>query len=427
VRNLPFVLNLPCNGVTARAVIRSMIIQRTNTLAILDIGSSKFVCVIGRIGQNNVLQILGVGHRAANGVRSGIITDIGMAAQALKEAIGAAEIAANERIRTISVNLSSNVLLSQRASSELNIVGREITYKELDKLMFDNLQPYQKQQLNIIHSFAFDYTLDGKHGINNPLGMYGNTLVCDTHIVASPSNLLLNIFNCVYRCKVDVTHYVSSAYATGLACLTSDEKKFGVVLIEFGGGSTSISIFENNQMIFTDGIPIGGIVVTHDVAKGLRTTFAHAERIKTLYGGVFATTSDNDEMIEVPLTDEWESDTVLISRNLLIEIMSARIEEIIELVMLKLKDSHLQYSNRIVITGGGAQVPGLKELVSETLVARTRIGGPQVLQNMEYYDPSFATATGMMMHAMDYSLDKKQTGTHRKGFLKLIQELIDGK
>lgn len=377
-----------------------MILNRQNIIAVLDIGSAKIVCTVAKVLSDGNVQILGYGYCASRGIRAGVITDIELARSSIMKAKAAAEMSSGERIKRVHVSLPSSILLSQRITSSITVAGREINYKDINKMLLDALVKYDKQPLEVIHSFIFDYMLDGNRGILNPLGMYGHHLACEMHVLTIPSNLLLNIFNCISGCQLEIENYISSSYCSGLSVLTDDEMHIGVTLIEFGAGATSISCFENNQMIFTDGVALGGANITSDVAKSFGTSFINAERIKNLYGALILTSNDSREAIEVPLTDDRDSEVNIVNRSMLIDIIRAKIEEIVELLILKLEENKIPISNKIVITGGGANLSGLKELLSHLLGVKVRIGIPKLQSgfNKDADKLDFVNASGMLKH-----------------------------
>ena len=152
--------------------------------------------------------------------------------------------------------------------------------KETRKIIFQILDKFTEQGLEVIHTFAYEYVLDGNRGISSPIGMYGNRLSCDYHIISAQASGLMNMVNCVARCQLEIDNYVCAPYAAGVACLHPDEMKLGVTLIEFGGSCTSISVFHNGHLVFMDSVNMGGINITNDIACILSTDFASAERVK---------------------------------------------------------------------------------------------------------------------------------------------------
>lgn len=408
---------------------------RHSVVSILDIGSTKIVCLIARIAQSGKIEVIGIGHNGSQGIKAGRITDIKAAEICIVQAVEAAEKMAGERIKKVYLNISSNNLISQRLSSELMVTGHEINDKDLNRLLFQILDRFNDQDLEIIHSFAYDYMLDGNRGIENPLGMYGNKLLGDFHVLSAPTTHILNTNSCLSRCQLEVENYMSSSYASGLSCLTPDEMSLGVLQIEFGGGCTSVSVFNNGHLLYTDAVPIGGMHVTNDLARGLSTDFLTAERIKTLYGTLsYGSNTNFDEVIEVSSSNSTEADSTNVSRSVLVEIIRARVEEIIEIAQKKLNANGMSKycGNKVVITGGASQLSGMKDLVSEMFGKAVRVGYPKQLHGMAESTAgiAFGTPIGMLLHISDiethYSYSKSQRPANDQGTLgNIFQWLKD--
>jgi cell division protein FtsA len=375
--------------------------QKKNTIAVLDLGSTKVVCFIATVNPDNTIEIKGIGHHASLGIKAGNLTDIKAVEKCVLQAVEAAEQMAEESINRVYVNISSNNLLSQRLTSNLVVTGHEINDNDISKLLFQQLDRFNQQDMEVIHSFAYDYMLDGARGVESPLGMYGNNLACDFHIVSCPMNTLMNINNCIGRCQLDIENYIASAYSSGLSCLTEDEIELGVTLIEYGGGSTSVSIFNKGHMLYLDALPLGGSQITHDIARGLNTSFMNAERLKTLHGSAILV-NDERNMIEVSPDGEHEGEMTMVSRALLSEIINARLEEMNEIILKKLVASKMSRfaGNRIVLTGGGSQLIGIKELVSDMFGKSVRLARPRYVNGLAEItsSPAFSTPVGMLLH-----------------------------
>ena len=385
-----------------------MIKQRNNTIAVIDLGSSKILCVIAKVSANKDVEIIGFSHNLSEGIRSGVIIDLQAATNCIVQSIEDAERVSGVRIKNVYVNIHSNNLLSHQLSSEIDVTGHEISSKDLNKMLLQLIDRYKEQQLSVVHSFTYDYALDGNRGITNPLGMYGSNLSCDTNIVLSPTNILANLSNCFAKCQLDVKGYISSAYVSGLACLSEDERMMGVILMELGAGCSSISIFSNGKMIYTDGIPLGGMNITNDIAKGLSISFERAERTKILYGNANSTTIDSKDVIEISDYDmgDYKDEASIIQSSVLSEIIKARAEEILELLKHKVINIGIPLSgNKIVLTGGAANLSGMKELVSSIFLSKVRIGHAKQLEGLseESKDLGFTTAIGMINHAVSTS------------------------
>lgn len=377
-----------------------MIKQRNSVIAVLDVGSSKILCMIAKFSASGDLEILGSNIHIASGIKSGIITDLQSATESIATTIEGAEKNAGIRINNLYVNIAANNLISHQLSAEIDVAGHEINSKDINKLLLQILDKYNDQQVSIIHSFIYDYTLDGNHGITNPLGMYGSTLSCEVNVVVTPNNVVANLANCLLKCQIDVNGYIASSYVSGLACLSDDEMKIGVTLIEIGAGCSSVSVFNNSKLIFTDGIPFGGHHITNDIAKGLSISYDDAERMKILYGTAVSTSIESKESIELTSDDE---EVNLISRSTLAEIIRARVEEILELLERKLTNAGFSISGtKIVLTGGNAHLNGLRELISHMFAAKVRMGYPKQIPGLSTDDKSMiaSTAIGMLMYVV---------------------------
>jgi cell division protein FtsA len=377
-----------------------MIKQRKNIIAAIDIGSSKILCGMAKILGDGELEIISINSQLARGIKSGVITDLKIASDAISQVIDEAEKISGIAIRTVYINVSSSNLISHQLNSEIDVSGHEINSNDLTKLLFNSLSKYDEQQLQVVHSFIYDYILDGNRGVTNPLGMYGSKLSCSVSTLVTPNNTIANLNNCLSKCQLDVTGYVASSYASGLACLSKEEIELGVALIEIGGGCASVSIFASGQLIFADGIAIGGRHITTDIAKGLGIGFDEAERIKSIYGSVLQDSLTEKEVIEV----ETDGETRLISRAILTEIITARVEEILELLDQKLINAGFSImGNNIVLAGGVANMSGMKELVNKIFESPVRIGYPKSFAESDFeIGPSSATLVGMIINAAQH-------------------------
>lgn len=400
--------------------------QRSNIVGIVDLGSSKIVCFIAKIGAHGKIEVLGVGHHVSSGIKAGVITDVKMLERSVIQAVESAEKMAGEAIQSAYISISSNIVISSLVcSGDLLVTGHEISYKDEKKILFQVLDKYVDQGLEVIHSFPYDYILDGNRGIDSPLGMYGNKLSCEYHMISMQSSNIVNVTNAFSRCQLDIENYILSSYASGVACLTEDEIALGVTLIEFGGGSTSVSIFHKGHMVFSDGIPLGGINITNDIARGLSTDFSIAERLKSLYGSVIINASDANEKIEVPLSVD-DPEFNIVTRQFLIEIIKARVEEILEIVKSRLEASptFVLGGNKVVITGGGAQLTGMRDIVSKMFGKTVRIGYPKAIQGIAESTSgiAFSTPIGMLLHAVKLESMNKLGKKKAEGFLSGIVE-----
>ena len=383
--------------------------QRNSNIIVIDIGSSKIACLVAKINSADEIVINGLGYSSAQGIKSGIITDIQAAESSMLKAIEMAEESSNERIKKAYISMSSAQLISHQIRARHNVVGHEIGTKDLSKLLLNAMENHREQNLEALHTFVYNYTIDGNSGIRNPLGMYGSELQCDVSIVSTPTNNLLNFTNCLDKCRVQVLGYIASGYASGMAALQGDEMELGVNVIDFGAGSTSFTIFQNGHMLYTGAVTVGGMNITNDIAISLGIDTLEAERLKNLYGGVVVTDADIQENIEVQCSFESETHEATVNRALLIEIIRARVDEILDLLMQKTLHSNIRPASRFLITGGGARLSGLRELIAHAFSSKVRIGQPVYVQNIDSsIQLELGVASGMLKHVAENIYNKNR-------------------
>lgn len=380
--------------------------NKKDLIAALDIGTSKVACFIAEVDADGEIEILGIGHQVSIGARSGVITDIHAAKNSIVNAVHTAEHMAGERIDEVMVNISGGQIRSHRVHFSLNLSGQAVSQREVNRLMDYARSSMHTPEREVIHCIPINYSIDEARGINEPTGMYGNTLGTDVHIITAPTTMLRNITQCVAQAQLDVGEFLVSSYASGLACLTEDEMQLGVIMVDIGGGTTSVAVFVDGKPFFIDHLPVGGNHITNDIALGLSTGLASAERIKALYGSVYASLSDSHQMIEVPNVGGVDSDseeTHQVSRSTLSGIIRPRMEEILEMVRARLEDQGIDkiMGRRIALAGGTSQLMGVAELASQVFNRQVRVAKPRHVRGMAESTggAAFATGIGMLEHA----------------------------
>jgi cell division protein FtsA len=383
---------------------------RTGLIAALDIGSTKVCCLIAHSVGDGAIRIVGVGHHASKGLRGGAVIDMDAAQSTILTAISAAEELAGERIREVIVNVSGGGLASQTYSVEAPVSGREISESDLRNVLNQGNGIEQPEDREMLHCIPVGYKIDATRGIRDPRGMYADMLGVDMHIVTARTAALRNVATCVERCHLDIEATVAAPYASGLACLVEDEIDLGVAIVDMGGGTTTIGVFYDGEVVHTDTIPVGGQHVTSDIARGLSTPLAHAERMKTLYGSALPSPSDERELIDVPLIGEEPSNHPNhVPRSLLNGIIRPRMEETFELVRSRLEVAGMDRvaGRRLVLTGGASQLQGVRELAALILEKQVRMGRPMRISGLAEATsgPAFSTGTGLLR----YATEKDQT------------------
>jgi cell division protein FtsA len=379
---------------------------RSGLIAALDIGTTKICCLIGRLTASNTLRIIGVGHQSSNGLKGGTLVDLEAAEERICATVDAAERMAGERIRHVIVNVSAGQPRSKLISHEITIPGQEIGDAEIRRLLDPAGYAHAvAADHEILHAIPVGYSVDGARGVRDPRGMFGQRLGVNLHIVTAAGGAMRNLANCIARCHLEIAGKVLSPYAAAIGTLVEEEKNLGVTLIDMGGGTTSVAVYFDSQLVHTEVLPVGGNHVTRDIARGLSTPIPQAERIKTLYGSCQPSQSDSRQMIEVPpITDDGMVELGSVPRELLVRIIFPRMEEIFEMVRARLEDAGFDKvaGRRAVLTGGACQLPGAVDLASGILEKRVRIGRPRRIDGLPEVaaGTGFAVCVGLLDHAM---------------------------
>ena len=385
-----------------------------SVIAALDIGTTKISCFVARMSDDEGgYDVVGVGHQASAGIKGGTVVDLEAAETAIRQTVHAAENMAAETmkgypLRDVVINVPGIHAQSHHFSADIDVLGHEVTDQDIRRALARAQDQSLSPDRDMVHTIAAGYVIDGHAGVRDPRGMFGQSMQVDIHLVTGDSGALRNIATCIERSHLDITAMCVSPYAAGLSSLVEDEMDLGCTVIDMGGGVTSLAVFQAGKMIYTDAIPVGGQHVTSDIARGLTTSIAQAERLKTLYGSAMGSTNDQNELIDVPQVGEDEhSSPNHVPRSLLIGIIQPRVEEIFELVRARLQDSGLGPSTgrRVVLTGGASQLPGLRDLGQMVLDKQVRLGRPIRLNGLpeSVTGPAFATTAGLLTYITERS------------------------
>ncbi len=390
---------------------------RGSILAALDIGTGKVCCFIARATEDGP-KIIGIGHQLSKGVRNGVIVDLDAASAAILTAIHAAEQMAETTISEVVVNISGSFPPSRIINVEVSVAGREIGDADMRRVLAQGYNLKDGNEREVIHSIPVGFSIDGSRGIRDPRGLFGKKLGVNMHIVSAKPAALRNVTAAVGRCRLEIAGIVASPYASGLSALVEDETDLGVTIIDMGAGTTTIGVFFDHNLIFADSIPVGGSHVTNDIARGLSTPLAHAERMKTLYGSAIASPADERETIAVPqIGEEEDGQANHVPKSLLVGIISPRLEETFELVRNRLEASGYDKvaGRRVVLTGGACQLPGVRELAGLILDKQIRIGRPLRVAGLAEATggPAFSTCVGLLHFALS---ERAETARQTRGY-----------
>lgn len=385
-------------------------------VAALDIGSAKIACFIARvIDDQGGFEVLGIGHHVSNGVQGGTITDLASAETAIRQTVHAAENMAAQTmkgypLREVVVNLPGVHAASHGHTADVQIAGHEIVDNDVQRALSKAQDEVISDEYELIHTIPIGYRIDGNEGIREPRGMFGQHMSVDIHLVTGDIGALRNMAGAIERSHLDISALCVSAYAAGLASLVEDELDLGCTVIDIGAGVTSFAVFQDGHMIYSDAIQVGGQHVTNDIAKGLTTSLADAERLKILYGSAMGSSLDEGELIDVPrLGEEGGGEPNHVPRSLLVGIIQPRLEEVFELVRARLNDSGLggALGRRVVLTGGVSQTAGIRDLAGHVLDKQVRLGRPIRLTGLPdaVNGPAFATTAGLLTYMSEHAAE----------------------
>jgi cell division protein FtsA len=374
---------------------------RSGLIAVLDIGSSKTVCLIGKAEPGN-LKVVGAALRESQGVKSGTISGIEAAEESIREAVAAAENMADARVQNVLISVSCGAPLSVNARIGMALEGALVSDAHLSTLLAEGRSKCKLDGYEIIQAAPTSYVVDEARGVRNPLGMFCQRIGVSMHAVAVKPSPLANLKLAVERGHLSVAGTLFSAYASGLSTLTEDEKQLGATVIDMGGGVTSIAVFMEGELVHADVVPMGGTNVTADLARMLAAPLSAAERIKTLYGAALGDIESGTDVVAVPqMGEDGDGSSVRVPRSMLTRIIQPRLEETLGEVQSRLRASGFDVAagRRAVLTGGACQLAGTRELAQRVLNKQVRIGRPQTFHGLPAASagPDYATALGLLM------------------------------
>ena len=404
--------------------------MKSNYLVGIDVGSKKISTIIGQVksdGEREELEIIGYGNADSNGIRKGVIVDMNTTVEDIRKSVKEAELTAGVEVESAYVNIAGSHIQSIRAKGSINITGknREITQEDIDRAVTHGSSIMLPNDRDIIHILRQEFVVDNQDEIKNPIGMIGSNLDIYILIVTASRAATKNLLTCLKKAKIDVIKMVLSQIATAEAVLTADEKELGVALVDIGGGTTDIAVYEKGALNFAATIGVGGYNFTNDLAIGTRTPIDKAEKIKRKYGcGTDANLKDQN--IEIPSVGGKKMRVISVS--LLSDILKPRAEEIFDMVKRKIEEEGFEnkINAGIVITGGSAYLGGLLEIADDIFSAPVRIGKPSGIGGLidKVDTPEFSTSVGLLKYGL---LDMKDRGVLKNqptGFFQKIKEYI---
>lgn len=413
--------------------------MKRGLVAVLDVGTSKVACLVlkfdperakefrtdgvGSMAGQGEFRVIGAATTRARGMEFGEIIAMEEAERAVRTALQGAQKMANVRLDHVIVTFSGGRPRSYGVHGQTDVEDGEVSEYDIGRAVANcDIPDYGAGSREPIHAQPVNFTLDTHSGLKDPRGQVGNQLSVDMHLLTAGTRTVQNLMQVVRRCDLELCDLTVSSYAAGLSALVEDEVELGAACVDLGAGTTGVSIFMRRQMIFADSVRIGGAHITSDICQGLGVSSQVAERLKTFHGGLIATGADDRDRIEVPSPfDEMVGERRRVSRTELIGIIRPRMEEILEDVRNMLNAAGFDYmqGQKVVLTGGGSQMPGLEELATAKLGRQVRCGGPLRVQGLPQAatGPGFASVVGLAMHTVnpqdecwDFEMPNDQNG-----------------
>ncbi len=368
----------------------------------LDVGTTKICAVVGELTDGGV-DIVGIGTSPSTGLRKGVVVNIEQTVQSIKKALEEAELMAGCEIRSVYAGIAGSHIKGFNSHGVIAVKGGEVGPKDIERVIDAAKAVAIPLDREVIHILPQEFIVDDQRGIADPLGMAGVRLEVKVHIVTGAVTSAQNIVRSCHRSGLDVDDIVLEALASAKAVLTEEEREIGVALVDLGGGTSDIAIFSDDSIKYTGVLPLAGANLTNDIAFGLRTPMAAAEKIKIRYGCALAELVRSDETIEVPSVGGREPR--LLSRQILAEICEPRVEEILSLVDQELIRSNCKnlIGAGVVLTGGTSLIQGIEELGEQIFNMPTRIGFPRGIGGLRdvVNSPIFATAVGLLLYGAE--------------------------
>ncbi len=405
------------------------------TVASIDIGTDKIVALIGEVDPYGDIHIIGVGETKSRCINRGTVTKLGVASRAIATAVREAEDMSGHKVTDVIINVSTEKIKSQneRDTTSISSSPVEIEEEHINRLLERGVTKGKEDGYEIIHAIPRKYTLDNQEGIEDPTGLIGSKLTAQIHIVKVPTTIVGNLEKAVAVAGFSPTKRVINALASAKAVLAEEERESGVLLIDIGAGLTDFALFIEGSPVVTGAVPIGGLSITKDIAYFMKVEYEEAERAKRENGVALVDLVREGEIIKIKPKNEIRE--VAVEKRHLAEVIQVRIEEILEEVVTRIENAGFKVDSAgagVVITGGTANLKGIKELVERFTDLPARIGVPTGIIGLKerIEDPKYATSVGLLKFAVSpegvISEGKaKAVSTNSAGFKEVFKGFLD--
>ena len=383
-------------------------LARQPVIAAVDLGASKVACFVmkpdGVRRGDRTLTTAGVGYVQSRGVKGASIASMDEAAEAIDLAVERAEAVAGVSVQGVTIATAGGQMGSQRVGARVSIGARPITDNDCSRALAAALAQIRLPGRRPLHILPIAWSVDGQRGVRDPRSMFGKSLGVDLIVVSIAETIFQTLGHCVERAHLQFEGVVAAPFVSALAALEEDEMDLGAICIDMGGGTTSAAVFSGGSLVHVECLAVGGEHVTQDIARGLTTSRAGAERIKTLHGSAIASANEDREMIEAPPRgDDPGAGPVIAPRSLLKGIIAPRVEETLELLRERLKEAGalIEPGAGIVLTGGASQLAGVREVAVRVFDRPVRLGRPRRVPHLAdaVTGPAFCAAAGVLHRA----------------------------
>jgi len=395
---------------------------KQTTLASIDVGTTKVCTTVAEVNDGGGIRVLGVGVTPSKGLHKGLVVNINDARESIRESVRQAEQASNYGIESAYVGVTGRHVtsLNNRGVVAITRNDRLVRSDDLRRVLQSAQSVKVSRDRKLLHVIPRGYAIDGQAGVKNPIGMHGFRLDVETHIITAAVTSVQNLVKCIRGIGIDIEDLILEPLASSEAVLTEDEKQMGVILADIGGGTTDVAVFREGSIWHTSILPVAGYQLTRDVAVGLGLPFDVAEEMKKRYGSVMPVYEGKTETAGTISQDGHGA-----SYQDLCDIIRARVEEIIRLILLELPRSEYEtlVPAGLVLTGGSANLSGMAVLGSDILQLPVRVGMPTNMHGITdtLRDPAYATSVGLLLWGAKY----KSTHTWRsRGFGAKLRRLV---
>ncbi len=391
----------------------------------LDIGTSKISAIVAEVGSDGDIEIIGMGKHAARGMKKGVVVNIESTMQSIKRAIEEAELMAGCEIHSVFVGVAGSHINSLNSHGMVAIRDKEVTTDDLERVMDAARAVAIPTDQKILHVLPQQFLIDDQEGIREPVGMSGVRLEVDVHMVTGAESAVQNIVKCIHRCDLEVDDIILEQLASSYSVLTEDEKELGVCMVDIGGGTTDVAIYQNGAIKHTRVFPVAGDQVTNDIAVALRTPTKYAEEIKIKHACALRQLTNPEETIEVPSVGDRPPRRL--ARQVLAEVVEPRYEELFTLIKNELQRSALEEfcASGVVVTGGSSKMEGVVELAEEVFHMPVRIGVPMEIEGLTdmVKDPRYATGVGLILFGKQNQEHESFDFSESKGFSAILARM----